>query len=110
MLSVSTSVSGLDHAHLDAVLREVVETLAAIDRTPCSPGERQAGGWLGARFSEVVALSVSLEEEPWWGPFPPNATGLGLLGVAGAMLVLAGRRAAGALAAAASFAGVVDEA
>jgi hypothetical protein len=110
MLSVSTSVSGLDHDHLDAVLREVVETLAAIDRTPCSPGERQAAEWLAARFLEVGQLSVSLEEEPSWGTFPPNATGLGLLGVAGAVLVLAGRRVPGALAAAASFAGVVDEA
>src|SRR6516165_1923747 len=110
MLSVSTSVNGLDHAHLEAVLREVVETLAGIDRTPCSPGERQAAEWLAARFSEAGQLSVSLEEEPSWGTFPPNATGLGLLGVAGAMLVLAGRRAAGALAAATSFAGVVDEA
>ena len=110
MLPVSTSVSGLDHGHLDAVLREVVETLAAIDRTPCSPGERQAAEWLAARFSEVGQLSVSLEEEPSWGTFPPNATGLGLLGVAGAVLVLAGRRAAGAVVAGASFAGVVDEA
>src|SRR5262249_59777173 len=83
MLSVSTSASALDHAHLDAVLREVVETLAEIDRTPCSPGERQAAEWLAARFSEGGALSVSLEEEPSWGTFPPNATGLGLLGVAG---------------------------
>jgi Zn-dependent M28 family amino/carboxypeptidase len=110
MLPVSTSASGLDHAHLDAVLREVVETLAAIDRTPCSPGERQAAEWLAARLSEVGRLSVSLEEEPSWGTFPPNATALGLLGAAGAVLVLAGRRAAGALVAAASFAGVVDEA
>ena len=110
MLSVSTSASGLDHAHLDAVLREVVETLAPIDRTPCSPGERQAAEWLAARLSEVGQFSVSLEEEPSWGTFPPNATGLGLLGVAGAVLVLAGRRAAGAMVAAASFAGVVAEA
>src|SRR5262245_44362480 len=110
MLSVSTSASALDHAHLDALLREVVETLAAIDRTPCSPGERQAAEWLASRLSEVGRLSVSLEEEPSWGTFPPNATGLGLLGVAGAVLVLAGRRVAGALVAAASFAGVVDEA
>src|SRR5262249_11167532 len=51
-----------------------------------------------------------LEEEPSWGTFPPNATGLGLLGVAGAMLVLVGRRTAGALGGAASFAGGVGEA
>lgn len=95
---------------LEGVLREVVETLAPIDRTPCSAGERQAAQWLAARLEAVPGVDVSLEDEPSWGTFPPTATGLGLLGMAGAALVLRGRPAAGALLAAAAFAGIVDEA
>jgi len=107
MLPVSANGSP---ASTDGVLREVVETLAGLDRTPCSPGERQAAEWLAARLRSIPATEVALEQEPSWGTFPPTATGLGLLGMAGAALVLGGRRAAGALLAAASFAGVVDEA
>jgi Zn-dependent M28 family amino/carboxypeptidase len=95
---------------LQSVLREVVETLAPIDRTPCSPGERQAAEWLAERLRAVGGVEVALEDEPSWGTFPPTATGLGLLGMAGGALVLSGRRAAGALLAAGSFAGVIDEA
>jgi Zn-dependent M28 family amino/carboxypeptidase len=95
---------------LDGVLHEVVETLAELDRTPCSPGERQAAEWLAGRLRSIAGTEVALEQEPSWGTFPPTSTGLGLLGVAGAALVLGGRRVAGALVAAASFAGIVDEA
>jgi len=110
MLPVSSEAAGHDRDHLEGVLREVVETLAALDRTPCSPGERAAAEWLAARLAALEEVSVSLEEAPSWGTFPPTATGLGLLGVAGALLVLGGRRAAGTLLAATSFAGIVDEA
>jgi hypothetical protein len=95
---------------LEGVLREVVETLAAIERTPCSAGERQAAEWLAARLRRVAGVQSALEDEPSWGTFPPTATGLGLVGVAGAALALGGRRGIGALLAAISFAGVVDEA
>lgn len=95
---------------LDTVLREVVEALAPIDRTPCSPGEREAAQWLARRLRAVVGVEVALEDEDSWGTFPPTATGLGLLGSAGAALVLRGRRVSGALLALASFAGIVDEA
>jgi hypothetical protein len=97
-------------AALEGVLREVVETLAVLDRTPCSPGERQAAEWLAARMGSVAGVEVALEEEPSWGTFPPTATMLGALGAAGAVLVLARRRAAGAALAACAFAGIVDEA
>jgi hypothetical protein len=110
MLSVNANGQRSDERRLDAVLREVVEALAGIDRTPCSPGERQAAEWLASRLGSIPNTSVALEEEPSWGTFPPTATGLGLLGIAGAALVLRGSRAAGALLAAASLAGVVDEA
>jgi hypothetical protein len=109
MLPVSTATR-LDGAGLQDVLREVVETLAPLDRTPCSPGERRAAEWLAARLGSVAGVEVTLEDEVSWGTFPPTSTALGLLGVAGAALALAGRRGAGALLAAASVAGIVDEA
>jgi hypothetical protein len=99
-----------DQTPLVAVLREVVETLAALERAPCSPGERRAAEWLAGRLRSIPGVDVALEEEPSWGTFPPTATMLGLVAVAGAALVLARRRVRGALLAAASAAGVVDEA
>ena len=77
MLPVSAPDPRLDLAWLEGVLREVVETLAPIDRTPCSPGERQAAEWLAARLGSVAGIEVALEDEPSWGTFPPTATGLG---------------------------------
>src|SRR6266576_3478200 len=95
---------------LEVTLREVVERLAPLERTPCSPGEREAAEWLAERFRSVPGVEVALEDEPSWGIFPPTSTALGLLGMAAAGLVLAGRRASGALLAALSYAGIVDEA
>ncbi len=95
---------------LEGVLREVVETLAPIDRTPCSPGERRAAEWLARRLGSVAGVDVQLEDEPSWGTFPPTATGLGLLGMLGAVFLLGGRRALGALLAVGAYAGIVDEA
>ena len=116
MLPVSTDGAPIaerapvDEPPLADVLHEVVETLAALDRTPCSPGERQAAEWLAARLRAVAGVDVTLEDEPSWGIFPPTAAGLGLLGVAGAALVIRGRRVLGALLAAGTLAGIVDEA
>jgi hypothetical protein len=110
MPPVSTDQVVFEQGSLDGVLREVVETLAALDRTPCSPGERQAAEWLAERLRAVGGVRVALEDEPSWGTFPPTATGLGLLGALAAALVLRGRRTSGALLAAATLAGIVDEA
>jgi hypothetical protein len=60
---------------LEATLREVVETLAPIDRTPCSPGEREAAEWLAARLRAVSGVEVVLEDEPSWGIFAPTVAG-----------------------------------
>jgi hypothetical protein len=95
---------------LETVLREVVEALAPIDRTPCSAGERQAAEWLAARMRRVAGVEAALEVEPSWGTFPPTTTGLGLSGMLAAALVLGDRRVTGALIAAAGLAGIVDEA
>jgi hypothetical protein len=112
-MSEPTDLEQLDRpgeSSLAGVLREVVEVLAALDRTPCSRGEREAAEWLAQRLRAVEGVRVALEDEPSWGAFPPTATGLGLLGTLGAALVLRGRRSSGALLAAATFAGIVDEA
>jgi hypothetical protein len=97
-------------AALRAILHEVVERLAPIDRTPCSAGEREAAEWLAARLRGVEGVEVALEDEDSWGTFPPTSTGLGLAGMVGAALVLRGRRVAGALVASVALAGIVDEA
>ncbi len=91
------------------MLRDVVEKLAPLDRTPCSAGEREAAEWLATRLRSVAGVDVALEDEPSWGIFPPTAVGLGTLGLAAALLVMSGRRG-GALLAAAGLAGIVDEA
>jgi hypothetical protein len=102
--------AGSARSSLEGILREVVETLAQLERAPCSPGEREAAEWLARRLRAVAGVQASTEDEPSWGAFPPTATGLGLLGALGAALVLRGRRASGALLAAVTFAGIVDEA
>jgi len=94
---------------LEGILSEVVEALAPLERTPCSPGERQAAEWLAERLRAVAGVEVALEDEPSWGTFPPTATGLGALGIVAAALTLRGRRTAGALVAIAGLAGLVDE-
>ncbi len=95
---------------IEATLREVVETLAVIDRSPCSPGERAAAEWLAQRMRAIGGVEVALEDEPSWGIFAPTVTGLGVLGMAAAALTLRGRRVLGALLATSTLAGIVDEA
>src|SRR5437868_1017055 len=99
-----------DPDSMEAVLREVVETLAPLERRPCSPGEREAAEWLATRLSAVEGVSVSIEDEPSWGTFPPTSTGLAILGTLGAAAAMRGRRALGVLLGLASVAGLVDEA
>jgi hypothetical protein len=103
-------VSGLDREHLGRVVREVVERLAPLDRTPCSPGERAAAEWLSERLRSIAGVEVALEDEPSWGTFPPTATAIGVLGLCGAGLVRARRRRPGSLLALLAMAGVIDEA
>ncbi|HEY1833552.1 MAG TPA: M28 family peptidase [Solirubrobacteraceae bacterium] len=96
---------------LDGLLREVVERLAPLDRTPCSDGEREAAEWLAGRLRQLGVADVALEDEPSWGTFPPTSAGLGGLGILGTALVRDGRRRGlGALLSAVSLAGVLDEA
>jgi hypothetical protein len=99
-----------DEPGIQRVLREVVERLAPLDRTPCSDGEREAGEWLAERLGAVDGVSVSLEQETSWGTFPPTSTAVGLLGMAAAAAALRGRRLIGAGLALGAAAGLIDEA
>ena|ERR1035441_6843060 len=110
MLPMSSSETRLAASSLAQSIREVVETLAPLDRTPCSPGEREAASWLAGRMQAVAGVEVTLEDEPSWGTFPPTATGLGVLGLLASALVMGGRRGSGALLAACGLAGIIDEA
>lgn len=91
-------------------LREVVERLAPLRRTPCSPGEREAAEWLAERFERAGCFDVRLEDEPSWGSFPPLVVGIGAVGLLGAALTYAGRRVVGSLITVASLLGLLDEA
>jgi hypothetical protein len=104
------AVSDPHRDSLGQTVREVVERLAPLDRTPCSPGEREAAEWLAERLRAIGGVEVTLEDEPSWGTFPPTATGIGVVGLCGAGAVLARRRKLGALLALLTLAAVVDEA
>ena len=93
----------------EATLREVIEALAAIERPPCSPGEREAAEWIAARLQAAGVTEVGLDEEPSWGSFPPTTTGLSVLGVLGAALTLRGRRVLGGALSGAALLGMLDE-
>ena len=71
-----------------AGLREDITHLAAIDRLPCSPGEREAAEWIAARLRESGAR-VAVEEEQVVGSY---YLPLGLMAAAGALGGLAALR------------------
>lgn len=93
----------------EQTLRKVVEELAALERPPCSPGERQAAELIAARLRNAGCRNVVTEDEAAWGPWPPTLTGLGLTGVYAALLVLRKRRVKGSVLALAGLAGLLDE-
>jgi hypothetical protein len=90
-------------------LRSVVAALASIDRSPCSPGEKDAAEWLGRRLAEAGCDDVAIDQEPSWGRFPPTMAGLACTGGVAALATARGHRIVGPLAAAAVFGGMLDE-
>ena len=89
---------------------EVIEALARLERRPCSPGEREAAEWIAARLERAGCDRVDLEEERARGLYMPTLAGLGVAGMAAALMTLAGRRLAGAAISVAGAAALVDEA
>ncbi len=93
-----------------ATLHEVVERLAPLERTPCSPDEREAAEWIASRLRAAGVGEVELELAPSWGSFQPQATALGVLGTLACLLALARRPAIAVGCAVGSVLGIVDEA
>ncbi len=105
----------LDHSSAPPIadertLREAVEQLARLDRTPCSAGEREAAAWVAARLRATGLADVVEEDEPSWGTFLPQVTALGALGVLAAVLAAVRRPRTALCCAALAVAGIVDEA
>lgn len=90
------------------VLRETVEALAGIDRTPCSPGEAQAAAWLADRLAKAGA-DVEIEAAASSTGFPTTLATLCATAAAGGVAALAGARRAGGLLAGAAAALIVDD-
>ena len=88
---------------------EVIETLATIERPPCSDGERAAARWIAERLEAAGCDEVVSDEEPARGTFPPTITGVGLAGMVGAYLVARGRKGAGGVLATVALATLIDE-
>jgi hypothetical protein len=71
-------------------IREVVETLAALERGPGSPGEAQAARWLAERL-EQAGCEVQIDEEPFHDGYARLIGSLAATAAAGGLLAL-GRR------------------
>lgn len=90
---------------MQARLREIVSTLAAMERGSASDGERRAAEWIRERFA-AAGLDARIEPEPahgtYWWP-------LGLCSAVATLAGLSGSRVLGVLGGAAAAAGVVDD-
>lgn len=92
----------------DAALRADVAALAALDRPPCSPGEREAAAWIAERL-RAAGARVTIDEEPIHGTyFWPMATA-NVVGAVAGVAALRGRRALGAALGAAAFGAMAQD-
>lgn len=87
----------------------MIDTLAPLDRAPCSSGEREAARWIAKRLTAAGCDAVARDDEDAWGTFPPTITAVGVAGLLGALLIERGRRRAGALLATLAAGTLVDE-
>jgi peptidase M28-like protein len=89
-------------------LLATVEHLAALERAPCSPGEREAAEWIAGRL-RAHGCEVQVEAERVHGSF--HWVLLALAGIAGAggIAALRGRRGLGLLAGALSAASMWED-
>ncbi len=65
-----------------ATMREVVETLAPIERAAGEPGERQAADWIVERLRLAGARNARIEEEQFYAGYPGLHSKLLAVGVA----------------------------
>jgi hypothetical protein len=81
-----------------------VAALAAIERLPCSAGEREAAEWIAQRL-RATGARVSIDDELVHGTYFTPLGVFNAIGAAGGLAMLAGRRA-GALGGALGAAGI----
>jgi hypothetical protein len=88
----------------EQALHADVAALAAIDRLPCSPGEREAAEWIAQRL-RATGARVRIDDELVHGTYFTPLGIFNAIAAAGGVALLAGRRA-GALAGALGAAGI----
>jgi Zn-dependent M28 family amino/carboxypeptidase len=78
-----------------STMRDVVETLAPIERAAGDPGERQAAEWIVERLTAAGARNARIEEEQFYDGYPRLHAKLSAVGVAAAAAGLVSRRLRG---------------
>jgi hypothetical protein len=86
----------LPAAATEEALRVVVTRLAALERAPCSPGEREAAEWIVEQLREA-GCRVRIESDRVHGSFHWPLGLLAAAAAAGGLAALTGRRRTGAL-------------
>jgi hypothetical protein len=90
----ASSMSGACSTPTQEALHADVAALSAIDRLPCSAGEREAAEWIAERMAACGAR-VTVDEELVHGTYFTPLGVLNAIGAAGGVAVLAGRRGLG---------------
>lgn len=75
-----------------AAMREVVETLAPIERAAGEPGEHKAAEWIVERLRTAGAQDARIEEEQYLDGYPRLHLKLSVIGVAAGVAGLLSRR------------------
>ena len=75
-----------------AAMREVIETLAPIERAAGEPGELEAAKWIVERLSAAGAQNARIEEEQYFDGYPRLHLKLSAIGVAAGLAGLVSRR------------------
>ncbi len=73
-------------------MREVVETLAPIERAAGAPGEQEAARWIVERLRAAGAHNARIEEEQYFDGYPRLHVELSAIGVAAGLAGLVSRR------------------
>jgi Zn-dependent M28 family amino/carboxypeptidase len=73
-------------------MREVVETLAPIERAAGAPGEQEAARWIVERLVTAGAQNARMEEEQYFDGYPRLHVKLSAIGVAAGLAGLISRR------------------
>jgi len=92
----------------EPLLREAVETLAAIERPPTSEGERRAARWLCTRL-QGLGCAARVEEERAYSGYAKPIGILSALGAAAGAAAGRGHRLAGMVGGLAAAAGIAED-